>query len=119
MTTLLKNLVRDRKDTKEHVAKTIEWFHSQVTNFEEIMPYYLNKYFAYDPSNQKYRDLSSYFWETYTTYGGVWRDQPLWAYTLHRFNVTPAVMTTEGTITKGGDLFQTGGKLGWGKHVYV
>ncbi len=74
---------------------------------------------AYDPSNAKYRELSSSFWKTYTTYGGVWRDQPLWAYFLHRFNVTPAVMTTEGTITKGGDLFQTKGKLGWDKHVYT
>ena len=74
---------------------------------------------AYDPNNAKYRELSSYFWKTYTTYGGLWRDQPLWAYLLHHFNVTPAVMTTEGTITKGGDLFRTGGKLGWDKHVYT
>mmetsp|Transcript_17485 Transcript_17485/g.38247 ORF Transcript_17485/g.38247 Transcript_17485/m.38247 type:complete len:437 (-) Transcript_17485:1257-2567(-) len=119
MTTLLNNLVRDRKDTKEHVEKTLEWFRAQTTDFREIMPYYLNKYFAYDPNNARYRELSSYFWKTYTTYGGLWRDQPLWAYVLHHFNVTPAVMTTEGTITKGGDLFETGGKLGWDKHVYV
>lgn len=122
MTTLLNNLVRDRKDTKEHVENTLAWFRSQESSsgsFEEIMPYYLNKYFAYDPNNAKYRELSSSFWKTYTTYGGVWRDQPLWAYFLHRFNITPAVMTTKGTITKGGDLFQTRGKLGWGKHVYT
>lgn len=46
MTTLLSNLVRDRKDTKEHVEKTLEWFRSQTTDFEEIIPYYLNKYFG-------------------------------------------------------------------------
>lgn len=74
---------------------------------------------AYDPNNAKYRELSSYFWKTYTSYGGLWRDQPLWAYILHLFDVTPAVMTTEGTITKGGDLFETGGKLGWDNHIYV
>lgn len=74
---------------------------------------------AYDPNNAQYRELSSSFWKTYATYGGLWRDQPLWAYILYKYNVTPAVMTTEGTITKGGDLFQTGGKLGWGKHVYT
>jgi hypothetical protein len=74
---------------------------------------------AYDPNNARYRELSSSFWKTYTTYGGLWRDQPLWAYFLYHFNVTPAVMTTKGTITKGGDLFQTGGKLGWGKHIYT
>eukprot|EP00536_Pseudo-nitzschia_multiseries_P001072 jgi/Psemu1/282774/fgenesh1_pg.13_\ len=119
MTTLLNNLVRDRKDTQENVQNTLKWFRSHTTDFSEIMPYYLNKYFAYDPNNARYRELSSYFWKTYTTYGGLWRDQPLWAYVLHHFNVTPAVMTTEGTITKGGDLFKTGGTMGWGKHVYV
>jgi hypothetical protein len=48
MTTLLHNLVRDRKDTKEHVENTLAWFRSQTTtgNFQEIMPYYLNKYFG-------------------------------------------------------------------------
>jgi len=119
MTTLLRNILRDRKDTKEHVERTLEWFRSQTTDFREIMPYYLNKYFAYDPNNAKYRELSSSFWKTYTTYGGLWRDQPLWAYFLHHFNVTPAVMTTGGTITKGGDLFQKRGTLGWGKHIYT
>jgi hypothetical protein len=118
MTTLLRNLVRDRKDTIEHVDTTLQWFQSR-SNFQEITPYYLNKYFAYDPNNRKYREVSSYFWDTYTSYGGVWRDQPLWSYVLDHFNVTPAIMTTEGTITKGGDLFRTGGRLGWDSHVYV
>jgi hypothetical protein len=118
MTTLLRNLVRDRKDTTEHVETTLQWFHSR-SDFHEITPYYLNKYFAYDPNNIKYRELSSYFWETYTSYGGLWRDQPLWSYVLDHFNVTPAIMTTGGTITKGGDLFRTGGRLGWDSHVYV
>mmetsp|Transcript_45393 Transcript_45393/g.50883 ORF Transcript_45393/g.50883 Transcript_45393/m.50883 type:complete len:429 (+) Transcript_45393:29-1315(+) len=118
MTTLLRNLIRDRKDTTEHVEATLRWFHARP-DFREITPYYLNKYFAYDPNNAKYRELSLYFWEIYTTYGGIWRDQPLWSYVLDHFNITPSIMTTEGTITKGGDLFRTGGRLGWGKHVYV
>lgn len=46
MTTLLNNLVRDRKDTREHVETTLEWFRTQTTDFQEIMPYYLNKYFG-------------------------------------------------------------------------
>jgi hypothetical protein len=28
-------------------------------------------------------------------------------------------MTTKGRVTRGGDLFQTGGKLGWDQHIYV
>jgi len=118
MTTILNNLVRDRKDTVEHVNATITWLKRQ-DDYEEVMTYYLNKYFAYDPNNANYRKLSSWFWEQYTTYSGLWRDQPLWAYTLHHFNCTPAIMTSTGTITKGGDLFETGGRMGWDNHVYV
>jgi hypothetical protein len=117
-TTILQNLIRDRKDTIDHVNATLSWLQQQ-DDYQEIMPYYLNKYFAYDPNNANYRKLSTWFWEHYTTYGGLWRDQPLWAYTLHHFNCTPAVMTTKGTITKGGDLFEQGGTLGWDQHVYV
>lgn len=118
ITTILHNLARDRKDTIEHVNATLSWLQQQ-DDYQDTMTYYLNKYFAYDPNNAKYRQLSTWFWEHYTTYGGLWRDQPLWAHTLHHFNCTPAVMTTKGTITKGGDLFETGGTLGWDKHIYV
>ena len=118
MDTILNNLVRDRKDTVEHVNATLSWLQKQE-DYQPILTYYLNKYFAYDPNNVKYQELSSWFWQQYTSYGGLWRDQPLWAYTLHHFNVTPAVMTSKGTITKGGDLFETGGTLGWDKHIYV
>jgi hypothetical protein len=65
----------------------------------------LVKFFsAYDPNNENYRKLSGWFWEQCTTYGGLWRDQHMWAYALHHFNCTPAVMTTKGTITKGGSI---------------
>ena len=75
---------------------------------------------AYDPNNRRYQELSSFFWEKYTTYGGSWRDQPLWAYTLHHFNATPIAMTTtKSRVARGGDLFQRGGTLGWSGHVYV
>jgi hypothetical protein len=117
-TTILQNLIRDRKDTIDHVNATLSWL-KQQDDYEEVMTYYLNKYFAYDPNNANFRRLSTWFWEQYTTYGGLWRDQPLWAYTLHHFNCTPAIMTSKGTITKGGDLFEKGGTLGWDKHIYV
>jgi hypothetical protein len=63
--------------------------------------------------------MSTWFWEQYTTYGGLWRDQPLWAYTMHHFQATPLVMTHNKRITRGGDLFQIGGTIGWDQHVYV
>jgi hypothetical protein len=45
MTTILNNLVRDHKDTIEHVNATLQWFHQQE-DYEEVMTYYLNKYFG-------------------------------------------------------------------------
>jgi hypothetical protein len=117
-TTILQNLVKDRKDTVEHVNATMTWLQQQ-DNYQEVVTYYLNKYFAYNPRNENYQQLSTWFWKHYTTYGGLWRDQPLWAYALHHFNVTPAVMTSQGVITRGGDLFEKGGTLGWDQHVYV
>ncbi|KAG7350938.1 hypothetical protein IV203_010298 [Nitzschia inconspicua] len=117
-TTILQNLVRDRKDTAEHVNSTLSWLQQQ-DDYQDVVTYYLNKYFAYDPRNVNYQRMSSWFWQHYTTYGGLWRDQPLWAYTLHHFNCTPAVMTSQGVITRGGDLFEKGGTLGWDQHIYV
>jgi hypothetical protein len=73
---------------------------------------------AYDPHSPTFRQLSNFFWEQYSSETGSWRDQPTWAYTLHHFNVTPLVLTTEGDIEKGGDLFKHGGGMGWGGHVY-
>mmetsp|Transcript_48304 Transcript_48304/g.117014 ORF Transcript_48304/g.117014 Transcript_48304/m.117014 type:complete len:197 (-) Transcript_48304:39-629(-) len=116
--TILNNLVRDKKDTVEHVNTTLQWMMSQ-DDYKPVMTYYLNKYFAYDPNNINYQRMSNWFWEQYTTYGGSWRDQPMWAYTLHHFNCTPAVMTEKGVITRGGDLFRTAGTLGFDNHQYT
>ena len=86
-----------------------------VLQWQRILPGHA----AYDPNNPKYRELSSWFWEQYTTYGGSWRDQPLWAYTMHHFGAKPVVMTHDKHITRGGDLFITGGTIGWDQHVHV
>jgi hypothetical protein len=45
MSTILHNLVRDGKDTTEHVNATYRWL-TQQDDFQEIMTYYLNKYFG-------------------------------------------------------------------------
>ena len=43
--TLLNNLVRDKKDTVEHVNATLQWMVSQ-DDYQPVMTYYLNKYFG-------------------------------------------------------------------------
>ena len=45
MTTILRNLIRDGKDTSEHVQTTLDWFQQQPDH-QEIITYYLNKYFG-------------------------------------------------------------------------
>jgi hypothetical protein len=45
MTTILQNLVKDHKDTIEHVNTTLHWFQQQ-NDYNKIMIYYLNKYFG-------------------------------------------------------------------------
>jgi hypothetical protein len=73
---------------------------------------------AYDPSNPHYQQLSRFFWKHYANETGSWRDQPMWAYSLYHFNITPMILTSNGNIERGGDLFQHGGTMGWGGHVY-
>ena len=45
MESILNQLVVDRKDTKEHVQGTLEWFQQQ-DDYQDVMTYYLNKYFG-------------------------------------------------------------------------
>jgi hypothetical protein len=74
---------------------------------------------AYDPSNLQYRKVSSFFWDHYSQELDSWRDQPLWSYCIHHFNVTPLVFTTEGIIIFGGDFFEQNHKqMGFGGHKY-
>ena len=73
---------------------------------------------AYDPTNKRFQTIANFFWKHYSKENGSWRDQPLWAYTLYHFNVTPMVLTSEGNIERGGDLFRPGGRMGWKGHVY-
>lgn len=47
---------------------------------------------AYDPSNPYYRKASEFFWDRYKQELDSWRDQPLWAYTLHHFGIEPLTM---------------------------
>jgi hypothetical protein len=76
---------------------------------------------VYDPSNPKFREVSSYFWDTYSQEKGMWRDQLLWSYAIHHFNVTPLVLMnkTNGDYMNGGNMFIEKKKSrGFGGHRY-
>jgi hypothetical protein len=75
---------------------------------------------AYDPSNQLYRKVSSFFWDHYSQEVDSWRDQPLWSYCVHHFNVTPLVFTKKGKIVHGGDYFESNHtQMGFNGHTYT
>ncbi|KAG7365581.1 hypothetical protein IV203_038785 [Nitzschia inconspicua] len=76
------------KDTVENMKVTQEWFQKQP-DFSNNIPVYQNMYFGYDVNSLTFQRIADYFWSVYSTELGSWRDQPLWAYSLHHFNVTP------------------------------
>jgi hypothetical protein len=76
------------KDTQHNLKLTRQWFHQQPDYIPEIQVYH-NMYFGYDVRSTTFQKVADYFWRVYCTETGSWRDQPLWAYMLHHFNVTP------------------------------
>ena len=112
-------ILERKKDIPENTNITLNWIRNQTDMTPETkLTYYLNKYFAYDPHDIKFQQISDYFWKEYSTENGSWRDQPMWAYTLYHYNITPMTLTTQGNIERGGNLFKPGGIMGWGGHVY-
>jgi hypothetical protein len=47
---------------------------------------------GYDPTNEWYQNASMFFWDRFSQEVDSWRDQPLWAYTLHHFGMEPLEM---------------------------
>jgi hypothetical protein len=92
----LKNDVQDAfdmirrygKDTIQNLKITQQWL-SQQPDYSPQIPVYQNMYFGYSVQSPIYQQIADYFWSIYSTEVGSWRDQPLWAYTLRHFNITP------------------------------
>jgi hypothetical protein len=76
----------------------------------------LLSYAAYDPSNPRFQQVSSFFWDRYSQELDSWRDQPLWSYSLHHFKVKPVVLYKWGTRR---DLFTENLETrGFGGHIH-
>jgi hypothetical protein len=82
------------KDIPSNVEKSIQWFFSQP-DFDNTCTLYQNAFFGYDPSNELWQKVVTYFWDHYSLEQDSWRDQPLWCYTLQHFNVTPLLLEDE------------------------
>eukprot|EP00980_Cylindrotheca_fusiformis_P013160 scaffold3337_cov95-Cylindrotheca_fusiformis.AAC.3 len=79
---------RGAKDIPENVENTLKWMISQP-DFADTIPIYWNEQFGYNPKSKVFQRLSKAFWDVYSEEVLSWRDQPLWAFMLHRYNVTP------------------------------
>jgi len=84
-------IVSGTKDTQAHVDASLAWLTSQP-DWSDNATLYWNAVFAYDPWNDEYRKASEFFWNRYSQELDSWRDQPLWAYTLHHFGIQPLTM---------------------------
>lgn len=77
-----------KKDHGGNIQKSIAWLTAQP-DFKNDIPIYMNQLFGYNPKSLTYQRLSQGFWDHYSKEEDSWRDQPLWAFMVHRYNVTP------------------------------
>ncbi|KAL3937611.1 MAG: hypothetical protein SGBAC_007320 [Bacillariaceae sp.] len=79
---------KSQKDMTSNIVNSLRWMVHQP-DFDENIPIYWNEQFGYNPKSKIYQQLSQDFWDRYSQEEDSWRDQPLWAFMLHRHNVTP------------------------------
>jgi len=96
LTTEFQRILRWEKDTKAHVDASLDWLRSRP-DWNNTANLYWNAIIAYDPSSVHYQTASEFFWERYRKELDSWRDQPLWAYSLHHFGFR-ALMLKEETL---------------------
>lgn len=77
-----------KKDIDKNIVKSLQWMIAQ-DDLDVNATIYMNENFGYDPNSEVYQKLSQAFWDRYSLEEGSWRDQPLWAFMLHRYNITP------------------------------
>lgn len=77
-----------KKDIDKNIVKSLQWMIAQ-DDFDMKAIIYMNENFGYDPNSEAYQKLSQAFWDRYSLEEESWRDQPLWAFMVHRYNVTP------------------------------
>jgi hypothetical protein len=79
---------RSEKDLSHNIVNSLKWMASQP-DFDENIPIYWNEQFGYNPKSEVFQELSQAFWDRYSEEADSWRDQPLWAFMLHRYKVEP------------------------------
>ena len=105
------------KDIASNLNKQVEWLKKQP-DFDPInTKLYFNGHFGYDPKNPRFRQVSEAFWNRYSQEIDSWRDQPLWAYFIHKYDIQPLPLPAN--TTEADDVFLKTGKVGHGGHEYT
>jgi len=105
---------RKRKDYPENVQRSLTWVRAQP-DFEDHIPIYMNQVFGYNPKSPTYQKLSQGFWDHYSKEEDSWRDQPLWAFMVHRYHVTPLAFP----VAWYKELWSVSNSAGHGGHRYT
>jgi hypothetical protein len=113
------------KDTDDHVKITKQWLEDQP-DYRPDAIMYDNHAFIYDPRNPRFARTACFFWDIYAQEKLSWRDQPLWAYALSKFNMDPPALPGTLLPHKFNDefsgittYFKLAGEKGFGDHTYV
>mmetsp|Transcript_37460 Transcript_37460/g.55166 ORF Transcript_37460/g.55166 Transcript_37460/m.55166 type:complete len:301 (+) Transcript_37460:373-1275(+) len=104
-------IVWNNKDLKENVDVSKKWLKNQP-DYKSDIKSWRNDHIVYDPESVHFRKASEFFWERYSLELDSWRDQPLWWYSLHHFNITPMVLDPAG-------FHFDFTRMGFGSHHYV
>ena len=100
-----------KKDIESNIIASLKWMIAQP-DFDPKAPVYENDNFGYDPNNKVYQKISQAFWDRYSLELDSWRDQPLWAFMMHRYNITPVPLPYK-ELTK-----PCTGRMGYDGHEY-
>ena len=89
----LNRIAQRNKDIAKNVKASKEWLLAQP-DFRPDIPMYANHYIGYDPQNMRFQQATQFFWDRYSLELDSWRDQPLWSYVLHHFQIEPTRLGT-------------------------
>lgn len=86
-----KVILNGKKDRIENVQASIDWM-TQQKDWKDDVTIYQNNHFCYDHHKAHVIEMMDFFWNRYSMEMDSWRDQPLWAYTVHHFQFTPIIL---------------------------
>ena len=83
-------ILKFRKDIQKNVDASLKWLKQQEDFVDSIMVYQLT-WFMFATHSIHWRNLTTFFWSRYSQEADSWRDQPLFAYSMHHFNYSATV----------------------------